>query len=157
MSQPRLIALADALLFELANGKEVVPPLRHALLRDPQGEAWPSCSLLVGGFKKSRGSYTEKDADADAWLGKTYRKREGAIELPPRELSVWRKVGDVTRIFYDRRGNRAPGVYKHPFEKLQLFALLKGKGKATLYRYKRWYRLELAKGCIVSARGIVWP
>ena len=155
----RLIAKADALLFEMADGFDIAPPLRDYLLHDPDGEVWPKCSLLVGSFKKGRG-VVEDDAKAKAYFGRQYTMHEGRIELPPRSLNEWSSLGEVERIFYERKGTRAPGRYKHPFGKSlvgRLLSLFRGKDKATLYENGRWLRLELPKGCVVNDLGFVHP
>jgi hypothetical protein len=151
-----LIAKGDSLLFELANGKDVAPPLRDALLHDPKGEAWPRCSVLVGPFRKGR-RVVEDDDDARTYFGREYRMLEGSATLPPTGLQSWKRVGEVERIFYRRKGTRAPGRYQHTFGKGVLLRLFKGKGKATLYRHKRWLRLELPGNCTVNWAGFVYP
>lgn len=156
----RLIALADALLLELDSGRDVEPPLRAALLHDPDGEAWPKCSLLIGSFRRGRAAY-DGDSKTDAWFGKDYAARRGEVTLPSKALSAWRRVGEVKEIFYDRRGTRAPGPFRHKFGKLHLMALINGRGKAVLYVLRRargrWWRLEFPDGCSINWRGISWP
>jgi len=153
----RLIAYATRVLFVLHSDREVEPPAEYALLHDPDGEAWPKCSLLVGAFKRARRAYDQKDVAAVDWFGKTHKLSEGDIDLPPRELSEWKALGDIEWIYYWRRGNKHRGDFKHKFGKWQPMVFWKSPGRATLYEHEKWLRVELSKGCVIDWRGIVYP
>jgi hypothetical protein len=79
-------------------------------------------------------------------------------------LSSWKKIGEIGTlgdrqgtIWYTRGGTKAPGRFKHRFNKASLIRLIKGKGRVVLYEYVSWLRIELPRGAIVDDRGIVSP
>jgi hypothetical protein len=134
----------------------------HGMLYDASGEWWPRCSLLVMRFR--RGRKVVDDGDARAYFGRKTRVTQGAVELPPKSLKAWRRVGELREVFYDRAGDRAPGPFRHEFNKprglWRLIHLVKGKAAsdpAILYRRRNIFRVELPDGCIVDDRGIAVP
>ena len=137
-----LIAKGYAPSFKLDTGKTVRAPRGAALLHDPTGRAWPSCSGLVLTFAKS-GKET-KDSAAEEYLGRAPKLGEATV--PPKALSGWQRVGEVEVVNYRRIGNHAASYY-HPIE----------GGKAVLYRRGRALRIELGSGCVWNWRGIVTP
>lgn len=131
-----------------------------AMLHDPDGRAWPKCSLLVMPFRKTSQRATEDQMDGDAkhYLGRTYEGRLGSVSLPPKALGGWDRVGLVEEIQYFRTGVKAPGGFFHPFGKRGFWGRLFKKGKLpTLYKRGNACRLELHSGCIVDDRGIAFP
>lgn len=147
-------------------GKTVVAPPDAGLLHDESGAYWPRCSLLVANFE--RGS--EETDEGKNYFGRGAGVKRGSVELPPKDISAWQKLGEIKTIFYDRAGTKAPGYFKHQFNKprglYKLVFLVKGKaGKqpAVLYTLfsrrlgQSFYRVELPSGCIVDDRGIVLP
>jgi len=139
--------------FTLASGKEL--DIAGDMLHDPDGESWPSCSLLF--LKVKRGPPVEMPSDARWYFGRGYEAHQGSVELPRKALESWKPIGEVETIYYERPGLRAPGKFRHGFGKRRWQALFK-KGKLpTLYRLDGAYRLELGRGCVATDLGIVFP
>jgi hypothetical protein len=149
----------------LRTKRELAPSVRAGLLYDDSGDAWPRCSLLIATFD----GFTHEPTSAERRAAKDYFGRSatigaGRVTIPPRSLSGWRRVGDVTDIFYDRAGTKAPGYFHHRFHKprglwklLFLFKPTAAKAPVVLYQRRGAYRLELPDGCIVDDRGIALP
>ena len=142
-----LICKGFSVSFKLSSGKTVKAPGGYGLLHDPSGRDWAKCSGLVSPF--SKGGSEIDDAKAKEYFG--HPPREGALSLPPRSLSSWRKLGVATEILYTRRRpGKLPAEnrdkYFHPF-----------KGTAMVYRLGRMLRVELGPGCEWTERGIVKP
>jgi hypothetical protein len=144
--------------------REIEAPRDFGMLYDSSGTWWPSCSLLVTKFK--RGRSVDNSSDAKAYFGRKIRVTKGYVELPPKSVSQWKEIGPLHEIFYDRAGDRAPGPFRHEFNKprgsWKLIHLIKGKAAkdpAILFRLGRTstYRIELPDGCIVDDRGIAVP
>lgn len=125
------------------------------LMRDPEGRVWPKCSALVGPFGR-KGPIVE-NAYARRWLGRRAVTRQGEMALPPRDLSAWKIVGEVEILYYLRPGSRAPGMYKHEFNKGVLDRLLFGKRKVMLRKHGRFYRIDMGTKCTIDDRGFVSP
>jgi hypothetical protein len=130
---------------------------RGAMLHDPVGHSWPRCSLLIAPFQRGGRAATEaeKDGAPKEYLGRTHEYHVGKLDRPPSSLSEWERVGEVATIYYVRPGRKAPGRFYHHFGQRRLAAFYK-KGKAILYKRGSMYRVELARGCIVDGRGIVF-
>ncbi len=130
------------------------------MLHDPRGTSWGKNSLLFVKFRPNVRAPTETEYEGDAkhYLGQKHRARVGAVELPPRALSSWEKLGNVKQIFYTRVGTKAPGRFQHPFG-VRTMLMLWRKGKSpVLYRYgSSAMRLELGSSAILDDRGIVFP
>ena len=137
-----LIAKGYGVSFEMKQGPVVRAPAGAALLHDPTGKHWPSCSGLVMRFTKTNRPI--HDDAAKEYLG--IEPRAGSITTPPRRLSEWKRVGDVAVINYRRIGEHADSYY-HPIE----------RGAAVLYRRPGALRVELGGGCVWNWRGIVKP
>jgi hypothetical protein len=158
-----LIARADDIGFELKDGRKIDCPIRACMLHDDSGQKWPKCSLLIMNIRRDRMVPTpEQENGTPQWYyGKNYKAHVGSVDLPSRDLSKWKFVGDVHKIFYDRFGTKAPGQFKHHFNKARglyhVVAIVKGKREVKLYRLGRAYRLELGGGCVVNDLGLVWP
>lgn len=152
-----MICKGKKVIFELASGEDIKPPAAYGLLHDPHGREWSSRSLLVGPF--TQGGTADADDvpdDAREYLGKSHRIKRGSTTLPPRR-GPWEKLGEVAVLYYWRGGTRAPGGMRHPFGKVSIATLVKGKGRAHLSRCGRWYRLNLPPGALIDSRGLVWP
>lgn len=143
-----LTAKGYRVAFEVA-GRIVKAPARYAILHDPEGKAWPRCSVLVALFQRGGGHV--EDADAERYFG--YPPREGSYFTPPHALSEWKRVGEVSRIDYWRPGEYE-GKWFHPFKDGGW--VFKAK-LPVLYRRGRLLRLELHDGCVLSWRGFQWP
>ena len=157
-----LIVKGRAVRLHMAEGGPMVRP-RGAMMHDPNGRAWPACSVLIGPFTAGKRAATPKEYKGTPreYLGKTYSPHVGSVDLPPKDLADWITIGDVTRIDYVRTGRKNPGGYKHTFNAPHgvswfVFAL-KGKGRAVLRRHGRFYRLDMSHGCHLDDRGFVWP
>lgn len=124
------------------------------MLHDPSGQDWPKDSLLVCAFR--RGRRPADDQTAKHYLGREYQAHVGSVQVPPRELTSWKRVGDIATIYYERPGTKAPGRYYHHFGKRRLEALFK-KGNAVLYKRGSAYRVELGAGSVADDRGLVFP
>lgn len=155
--------MGRAVLFVTKAGRDLNAPARHGMLHDPNGETWPKCSLLVTHFEQ--GWKESKASEGRDYFGRNAIVWEGETELPPRDLARWKTVGELSTIFYDRAGTKAPGYFRHVFHKprglWRLLFLVKpraAKGAVVLSRYGRnTYRVDLPSGCIVDDRGIALP
>lgn len=135
-----------------------------AAMHDATGRAWPKCSVLIGPFPREGARQATEEEMKGAprqYLGRTYRgKVSQPFDLPPRGLAAWTKVAVVTHatIFYTRGGTKYPGRYRHTMNKGRwIIDLVKGEGRATLWRHGRYHRIDLPKGCMLDDRGFVWP
>lgn len=134
-----------------------------AMLHDPKGVSWSKCSLLFVKFAHGRAPATaaQKRGAPREYLGKTYNAHVGTVELPPKNLSEWDRVGEVKEIFYTRHGTKASGRFRHVFNAprgmMHVVFAVKGTRKVILYQRGSAYRIELGKGCIADDRGIAWP
>src|ERR1700747_1236863 len=136
-----LICRGKTIAIDLVDGGAIDPPASHGLLHDPSGRLFPKRSLLIGPFE--RGSPADEETiprEAGDYLGRAYEVRRRECRLSPKELSAWKRVGEVAtlgnaqgEIFYTRGGTRAPGRFRHKFNKASLSRLFRGRGKVTLY------------------------
>ena len=140
-----LIAKGSNVRLVLADGRSVRAP--GGMLHDPNGKAWPRCSVLVGPFQKGR-EPIQKDLGARKYFGADYNASLGSANIPDdKNLDGWKKVGDVRQIFYVRTGNVYGGtLFQHPF-----------KPHAKLYRLGKWHRLELGSWCSLDEAGFRKP
>jgi hypothetical protein len=158
-----LVAKADDVGLVMSNGRRLDCPQRARMLHDDSGKVWPACSILIASIRRGRREATDDEfsGDAQSWLGKDYVAHVGSFDPPPRDLSQWKYVGDVKKIYYVRYGTKAPGQFKHRFNRARglyhIVAIINGKREVKLYRRGRMYRLELGGGCLVSSLGLVWP
>lgn len=153
--------------FVMAGGRTVKPPAGYALMNDESGADWPRCSGLVGSVKSTSRDPVRNSA-AKSYFG--HQPFAFTVVIPSgdeKHLRNWKCIGDVEEILYTRRrANGAPaehaGDYYHPIRqqgsgllaRLLSFVLPAG---SKLYRRGRWYRIELARGCVWNWRGIVSP
>jgi hypothetical protein len=130
------------------------------LLHDESGKSWPVCSALFASFRRTNQEATDAQMKGapEHYLGRGYAGRVGKIDLPPRSLSEWKKIGAVREIQYTRTGTKAADDFFHPFGKRHWWGWFFSKGKhPTLYKRGRVMRLELGSNCIVDDRGFVYP
>ena len=156
-----MIRKGTRVLFEMKDGSDVEPPAKYALLHDPEGEDWPARSMLVGPYATGK-AVEDVPSSAKAYLGRQYEIHKGSCVLPPRHLQehcdrIWEEIGEVDTIYYYRHGTKASGDFRHKFGRFTIISLFKGRGKAVLYGWGEWLRLELPRGAIADDRGIVWP
>jgi hypothetical protein len=156
-----LIVKGTSIRLHMEDGPMVRP--RGAMMHDPTGRHWPKTSLLIGPFKKEGGKVDPKKYEGapKEYLGRNYNPKEGSVNLPPKNLSYWEDVGVVERIDYVRPGTKAPGGFRHSFNKprgvYHVLHAVKGKRHVMLRRCGQFYRLDLGKGAIADERGIVFP
>jgi hypothetical protein len=152
-----LINKGRACSFDLVDGGTV--SCQGGMMHDPSGRWWPKNSVLCGPFKKLRAAQPDEGSpQAHHYLGDSHNAMVGVVDTPPRALGSWDFLGEVSEIRYTRTGRKRPGRYFHPFSKPSALAtLVKGKGKARLYRRGRFCRLDLPPGAILDTRGYVWP
>lgn len=155
-----LVCMGREVTFDLDDGDSLDLPARMGMLYDGSGSYWPNNSLLCVEFEQGS---DEVDAGHD-YFGSNAIVYKGHVDLPPKALGEWQRVGVVTQVFYDRAGTKHPGYYKHEFNAprgmVKLIALFKKRvatGDCVLYELDGCYRLELPKGCIIDDRGIVLP
>ena len=154
-----LVCMGRQVEIVLRDGREVKPNARIGMLYDELGEFWSPDSLLVASFDQG----TEETTHGRGYFGKQAIVYEGHVDLPPESLGVWKKLGEVKEIYYDRAGTKHPGFFHHEFNKprglYRLLFLFKKAGKlpAVLYQYGDAFRIELPRGSIVDDRGIVMP
>jgi hypothetical protein len=157
-----LIVKGTRTRLHMKDGGPMIRPA-GAMMHDESGRYWPKNSILIGPF--SRGSERPTEAQyrgaPKEYLGRTYDPHIGEVDLPPKALSSWEDVGEVSRIDYVRPGRKAPGGFRHSFNAprgaYRLLHAVKGKGRAMLRKCGRFYRLDMSKGSIADSRGIVWP
>lgn len=131
---------------------------------DEHGRYWPRNSLLITRFDKSGGrpaTTEEYQGTPKSYLGKDYEAYVSMVKLPPKDLRAWKSLGPVHTVYYIRNGTKAPGGYRHTFNKPRgmqhLIFAVKGKGEVNLYKYEQFYRIDMPMGCMIDSRGIVWP
>ena len=149
-----LIAAGWAVRIELEDGPTLVGAAGAALLHDPSGRHWGSCSALVHTIHKL-GAPCD-DAYATKYLG---TPKQGEVSLPPRALSGWKFEGRAEAILYTRRGKHA-GHYAHPFGETSFAGFQVGQDATLFPRVYSWrgaYRIELGPQCVWNEKGIVYP
>jgi len=156
-----IVVKGDHVAFDL-NGRDhdpkkpdLVVAASHGLMRDPEGKDWPTCSALIGPYLR-RGPAIE-NAYARKWVGRRVETREGKVTLPPKAPGEWKTVGEVEVLYYLRPGTRAPGMYRHAFNRDLFARLVFGKQKVTLKKHGRFYRLDMGPSCTIDDRGFVRP
>lgn len=129
----------------------------YGLMHDPDGKAWPRCSLLVGPYLVSE-RRLEPTPAMRAYFGRRAIVYDGRVDLPPRPLRDWRLLGLASkgRIYYWRGGTRYPGPFRHRFNR-GWAAVLLGDKRVQVYRRGRFVRLEMPDGCTIDDRGLVRP
>lgn len=159
-----MICMGRKVVLVMKNGREIEPPLRYGMLHDPSGVYWPKCSLLIAKF--TQGKHLSDDSDGKNYFGRKSTFKEGFIDLPPRDLDRWTRVGEIDEIFYDRAGEKAPGFFQHRFHKprglwkpiFKVWGVFSKKitDPIVVYRLGRAYRIELPT-CIIDDRGVAAP
>jgi hypothetical protein len=151
-----VICKGTRVIFELASGEDIKPPAAFALGHDPSGKEAPARYVYCGPY--TRGGRADQDEVPDeAWryLGRAHVIHCGSYNPP--KAGPWAKCGEVAVIYYVRGGKRAPGGMRHKFNRASLERVVLGRGKVTLSKCGRWYRLELPKNARVDERGFFWP
>jgi hypothetical protein len=147
--------------FELESSRVVRAPENAAMLYDKTGHQWPYTSLVVVPFRRLGKKAERGNRFAKAWFGRSYDLLEGSAAVPDRDMTAWREVGPVLRVFYtrgsgDQREARRAGDYEHDFSirgPFDFFTFRRPK-LPMLYRRGAALRLEIARDYAVTAAGI---
>jgi hypothetical protein len=153
-----LIRKGSGVHFIGEDGKRIATPRGSSVLHDPAGTKWGKNSVLIITFKPNVRPATEseiKGAPRD-YFGTRYKPKVGAVELPPRALAGWTRIGRVKRIYYTRVGADG-GYYQHPFGERNGQALFRKGNLPVLYSRGKAMRLELGAGSMLDDRGFVYP
>jgi len=156
-----LVCMGRNVVIDL-DSESIELPERWGMLYDPSGEFWPKRSILFAQF--------EQGTDADGsdvgkrYFGRWVEVRRGRVTLPPRNPEMWKRIGQVRQVYYERAGKNA-GYFRHRFNDprgwVRLVAFFKKDVAETppvLFRCAgEALKLELSTGCIVDDRGIVLP
>lgn len=130
--------------FEMVNGRKIVLPPSYGTFHDKDGEILPRCMVVFGPWKNTRRPAV-MNRHQRRYFGPEYKAKMAKIASIPKE--GWKQVGKVVRIYYTRRGVRAPDPFQHPFKSRQ----------PTLSKNGRLYKLEAGSACIIDDRGYVFP
>jgi hypothetical protein len=139
-----LMVKATRVGFRTTEGKTIWMPASHGIIHDPDAKHFPRCVVFVGPFKILKRKPPAMDFKASAYYGRTYDHRSAMVNVPVD--GPWKPVAKVDKIYYFRRGNRAPYGFYHPFAKT-----------LTLEKCKNFYRVNLGTFCVVDDRGFSWP
>ena len=149
-------------IFEFEGGGAITPPASYGLLHDPTGKTRSSRHVFCGPFEHAgeRVDQDEVPKDARAYLGRKHVVKGGSADLPPRSAK-WDVVGDLKTIYYKRGGTKAPGKYRHEFNKPRgtfiIVHAIKGHGTVSLWKHGNWYAVVFPRGAMIDDRGFVWP
>ena len=133
--------------FESSDGRRIKLPSGYGCVHDPSGHKLPRCTVYFAPFSLT-GRPAKMDLYDRKWFGADYKGVQAIVDV---DASRWEPVARVTKVFYLRRGARAPFGFHHTFEVKNL-ELSKGRvGRSTVYK------LELPYGCVVDDRGFVFP
>lgn len=138
---------SDRVAFDLTNGRTVVLPKSYGTFHDSKGIVLPRCVVFFGPWKKTS-TRAKMDRDQRRYFGADHKAF--IAKLPEIPVGGWKKVGDVTMIYYVRRGARKDAAGKgfhHPYK----------SEHPVLYKQGRLYKLDLGSNCVVDDRGYVFP
>jgi hypothetical protein len=142
---PPIRVESDRVAFEMADGKMRRLPATYGTIHDQEGKVLPKCSVFFGPYKKL-GRKVEMSRSDRRYFGGEYKAQ--LAKLPKIPVAGWKEIGPVAKIFYVRKGTRAPGGYHHPFAEGH---------RPVLFKSGRIYRLDLGSACLVDDRGYRWP
>ena len=123
-------------------------PANFVMVHDPSGKRLRRCDFYVLPLQQSTGIPATKvsketQSIAKNFYGSDTPLRIGRVDLP---TGTWHRVAQVAFIRYRRQGNRR-GNFEHPYE-------------IPVWLYDNAmpaWRIALPNGCVVDARGFVWP
>jgi len=143
-----LLVKGDVRLLELDDGGRIALPPGWSQVHDPTGHKIPACTILVlqytypddGGPPLTQSELRE----AEIYFGTAYIPTRVGVDIPS---EPWIMVGHVRAISYARRG-RHRGNKRHAF-----------KVPVPLHAQpsRSAFRISLPQGCVLDARGYVWP
>jgi hypothetical protein len=152
MNSPDIRVESHRVGFELSRGRILMLPPSYGTFRDPSGNILPKCDVFFGPWKKTR-ERADMNASHKRYFGASHRATLAI--LPKIPMTGWKRIGEVTQIFYVRRGTRAPGGYHHEYKRRGW--IWKNGRKPILSKNGRLYKLSLGEGCVVDDRGYVFP
>lgn len=138
---------SDRVAFDLVDGRHIRLPKTYGTIHDQRGLVLPKCEVFFGPFHKTK-TKAKMNRDQRRYFGSEHQAV--IATLPKIPMAGWKKVGDVTMIYYVRRGVRRDAAnqgFHHPFKQKH----------PTLYKQGRLYKLSLGDGCLVDDRGYVVP
>jgi len=142
--EPTIRVESTRVKFETSDGKIISLPASHGTFHDPSGKEIAKCTVYFGPWKRTS-RRVQMNQSNRRYFGTDYQGKLAILPDIPRE--GWEQVAKVVKIFYVRRGTRAPGGFHHPF-----------KGKPlTLSKNGSLYKLSCGSGCLIDDRGYVWP
>jgi|SRR5579863_1292183 len=145
IKRPTIQVESNRVKFELDSGRVLSLPASYGTFHDPTGDSLPKCTIFFGPFRKTHTPVQNMSLRQEKYFGPKHRAVIAVLPEIPK--GGWRQVGKVVKIFYARRGVRAPFKFHHPF-----------KGKPlSLSRSGRIYKLDLGGACLVDDRGYVTP
>jgi len=130
--------------FEMEDGSEKFLPPSYGQIHDESGSVLPKCEVFFAPQKRTR-EPAEMTRANRRYFGADHK---AVVAWPDIPKSGWEEVGRVRKIFYVRRGRRAPGGFHHPFN---------ASRNVMLWKSGRCYRITLGDGCLVDDRGFRWP
>lgn len=143
-----LVLKGDLVRVQLGDGGLVELPDEWGLLHDTEGRLVDKCTFLVVPYTRDMLARTTLTRDelsaARNYFGKDAELARATVEIPS---ALWQRLGDAVVLYYARKGRRK-GRYRHRFKvPCPFFA----------HQHGLAYMLELPDGCVVDARGFVWP
>lgn len=153
-----MLCRGTRVVLELVSGEKIRPPGAYGLLHDTEGKSWPKSTVLLGPFQRG-GRADEVPSAVRYYLGRTHTIHQGEAETEslPRRLGQWERLGELAVIYYCRGGTKARACFHHEMNRRLLERAMHGRGKVTVYKFGRWYRLQFPRGARIDDRGFVWP
>jgi hypothetical protein len=127
---------------------DITIPKDYVLVQDPTGRYLNKCHFYILPWHNNvpdSAKLTRNVANlAQEYFGDGVKLQHGSVDIPE---GRWHRVAEVAFIRYRRAGN-FKGNYEHPYNP-----------PVWLYDTDRplGWRIVLPTGCVVDARGFVWP
>ena len=128
----------------VAKKKIVSLPASYGQFHDPSGTRFPSCRVYFGPWRRTNRP-AKMNLTQRRYFGGDHKAKVAIIPSIP--VSGWKVIGRVTKIFYKRRGVRAPYGFHHGYS---------SSSNVTLSKSGKIYEINLGV-CLVDGRGFVWP
>lgn len=136
-----LVAKGSQIVLTLADDRTIYCAPGAEALHDATGGDWPDSSVLIVGYHRTGDRLTCVPQDARAYFGDHAEVRRGRVELPPKRVSSWTRVGDVRCATYVRRGEHA-GDWEHEFGRRRMFGLMPGNPLPVCCRRGETLRID---------------